>query len=155
MRLPSLTADMVPAATEAGRVTKGAAQALLGKGYLYEKKWNEAAAQFADVNGTPGGTSKYGYHLLNNFSDIFRVDNKFNSESIIEITHTSIAASGWGNVSKMEGMIASQMVGQEVIMGRFTIQDGAVVLSPLPYLMRYMMIRVTRQQLQILIASKI
>ena len=29
--------DMVPAATEAGRVTKGAAQALLGKVYLYEK----------------------------------------------------------------------------------------------------------------------
>jgi hypothetical protein len=103
--------DKVPAATEAGRVTKGAAQALLGKVYLYEKKWNDAAAQFADVNGTPGGTSKYGYQLLNSFSDIFRVDNKFSSESIIEITHTSIAASGWGNVSNMEGMIASQMVG--------------------------------------------
>lgn len=103
--------DKVPAATEGGRVTKGAAQALLGKVYLYEKKWNDAAAQFADVNGVPGGTSKYGYHLLSNFSDIFRVDNKFNSESIIEITHTSIAASGWGNISNMEGMIASQMVG--------------------------------------------
>ena len=103
--------DVVPAATEGGRVSKGAAQALLGKVYLYEKKWNDAAAQFADVNGTPGGTSKYGYQLLNSFSDIFRVDNKFSSESIIEITHTSIAASGWGNVSNMEGMIASQMVG--------------------------------------------
>lgn len=103
--------DMVPAATEGGRVTKGAAQALLGKVYLYEKKWTNAAAQFADVNGSPGGTSKYGYHLLSNYSDIFRVDNKFSSESIIEISHTSIAASRFGNASNMEGMIGSQMVG--------------------------------------------
>ncbi|GAA4305411.1 RagB/SusD family nutrient uptake outer membrane protein [Compostibacter hankyongensis] len=103
--------DTVPAATEGGRITKGAAHALLGKVYLYEKKWEAAAKQFAEVNGTPGGTSKYGYHLLADFSKIFRPDNPFNTESILEITHTSIAASGWGNTSKVEGFIASTMFG--------------------------------------------
>lgn len=103
--------DKVLAATEGARLTKGAAHALLGKVYLFEKKWAQAAQEFAEVNGTPGETSKYGYHLLANFADIFKPDNKFNSESILEITHTNIAASGWGNTSKVEGLIASTMFG--------------------------------------------
>lgn len=103
--------DKVPAATEGGRITKGAAHALLGKVYLFEKKWDEAAKEFAVVNGTPGGTSQFGYRLLSDFAAIFRPDNPFNSESILEITHTSIAASGWGNTSKVEGLIASKMCG--------------------------------------------
>lgn len=109
--------DKVAVATEGGRITKGAAHALQGKVYLYQKKWKEAAAQFAEVNGVPGGTSQYGYRLIANFSDIFKVDNKFSNESIIEISHTSIAASGWGNVSDMEGMISSQMVGPRAYNG--------------------------------------
>ena len=47
---------------ENGRLTQGAAKALLGKIYLYDGK-RSAAAQFADVNGAPGGTSQYGYKL--------------------------------------------------------------------------------------------
>lgn len=103
--------DMVPIETEGGRITKGAAHALLGKIYLYEQKWTEAAQQLAEVNGTPGEATKYGNQLLSNFADIFRPDNKFNGESILEITHTSIAASGWGNSSLVEGLIAVQMFG--------------------------------------------
>lgn len=104
--------DKVPAVTEGGRLTKGAAHAMLGKVYLYEKKWPQAATELAIVNGTPGGTTTaYGYHLLSSFSEIFRVDNKFNSESIVEISHTSAAGSGWGNTSKAEGMVACQMCG--------------------------------------------
>jgi len=74
----------VPVATEGGRLTKGAAQALLGKVYLFENKGSLAAAQLAEVNGTPGGTSQYGYRLLANFGDLWVVANKFNTESIIE-----------------------------------------------------------------------
>ncbi len=111
--------DMVPAATEGGRITKGAAHALLGKVYLYEKKWSNAAKEFADVNGTPGSTSKYGYRLLTNFGDIFKPDNKFNSESILEITHNSISASAWGATSKVEGFIASTMFGPRSYAGPF------------------------------------
>ncbi|MCE1199109.1 MAG: RagB/SusD family nutrient uptake outer membrane protein [Marinilabiliales bacterium] len=91
--LPS-TLDM---ATEAGRFTKGAAQALLGKVYLYEGKSSLAAAQLALVNGTPGGTSQYGYRLLSNYGDLWVPSNKFNTESIIEISHSATGASGWGN----------------------------------------------------------
>jgi hypothetical protein len=86
----------VPLASEGGRLTKGAAQALLGKVYLFENKGALAAAQFADVNGTPGGTSQYGYRLLTNFSDLWVTTNKFNTESIIEVSHSSAGNSDWG-----------------------------------------------------------
>lgn len=72
-----------------GRASQGEALALLGKVYLYDKKYDSAAIELAKVNGTPGGTSTYGYHLLANYGDIFSVTNKFNAESILEIQHSS------------------------------------------------------------------
>jgi hypothetical protein len=103
----------VPANTEGGRFTKGAAQALLGKVYLYENKKELAAAQLALVNGTPGGTSQYGYRLLSNYSDLWVVSNKFNTESILEVCHSSIGSSGWGNwgSGSDEGNSVNVMVG--------------------------------------------
>jgi len=103
----------VPVATEAGRLTKGIAQALLGKVYLYDKKNALAAAQFAEVNGTPGGTSQYGYRLLSNFSDLWVPSNKFNTEAIFEVNHSSIGSSGWGNwgSGSDEGNSVNVMVG--------------------------------------------
>lgn len=101
----------VPATTEGGRATQGTAKALLGKVLLYQKKWSAAAAQFAEVNGTPGGTSKYGYKLLTNFADIFLPTNKFNSESILEIVKTTQSNSGWGNWGNFEGNVAVTMFG--------------------------------------------
>jgi hypothetical protein len=60
--------DLMMTATgnDRGRITQGTARAILGKIYLYDKKMPEAAAQFAEVNGTPGGTSQYGYKLVEN-----------------------------------------------------------------------------------------
>jgi len=72
-----------------GRASQGMALALLGKVYLYDKKYDSAATVLAQVNGTPGGTSPYGYHLLTNYADIFSITNKFNAESILEIQHSS------------------------------------------------------------------
>lgn len=103
--------DKVSTVTDGGRVTAGMARALLGKVYLFEKKWTKAAELLAQVNGTPGAPNKYGYQLLKDFNAIFRPDNRFSSEAIIEIPHTSIAASGWGDASKVEGLIASKMFG--------------------------------------------
>jgi hypothetical protein len=86
----------IAAATEAGRFTKGAAMALLGKVYLYEKKNALAAQQLAEVNGaTPGGVNQFGYKLLPKFSDLWVPANKFNSESILEETHSAGGNSIW------------------------------------------------------------
>lgn len=100
-------------ATEAGRLTKGAAQAMLGKIYLYNNKGSLAAAQFADVNGVPGGTSQYGYRLLPSYSDLWVVANKFNSEYILECSHSSAGNSDWGwwGSGRDEGNTLNVMVG--------------------------------------------
>jgi hypothetical protein len=110
--IPSLPASL-NLATEAGRFTKGAAQALLGKVYLYQNKNTLAAEQLAQVNGTPGQTSQYGYKLLDNFNDLWVVDNKFNTEAILEVAHTNVGLSGWGNwgSGSDEGNSVNVMVG--------------------------------------------
>ncbi|WP_053971159.1 RagB/SusD family nutrient uptake outer membrane protein [Mangrovimonas sp. ST2L15] len=82
--------------TEGGRLTRGAAQALLGKVYLYDNKNAQAAQELAEVNGEPGGTSVYGYQLLPNFSDLWNFENIFNSESILETTNTNQSNADWG-----------------------------------------------------------
>lgn len=85
----------VPVATEGGRLTKGAAQAMLGKVYLYDNKKAEAAAILAQVNGTPGQANQYGNKLLSNYSDLWVFANKFNSESLLEVVHTNKGNSDW------------------------------------------------------------
>jgi hypothetical protein len=100
----------VPAA-ENGRVTQGAAEALLGKVYLYEKKWTEAANILKDVNGTPGGTSRFGYHLLKNYGDVFDPNNKFNAESIFEVQKTSTQNYDWWAWGQFKSMVYSIMIG--------------------------------------------
>ncbi len=103
----------VSVSTEGGRLSKGAAQALLGKVYLFENKGSLAAAQLALVNGTPGGTSQYGYRLLSSFSDLWVTSNKFNTESIIEVSHSSAGNSDWGwwGSGSDEGNSVNIMVG--------------------------------------------
>lgn len=98
---------------ESGRLSQGAARALLGKIYLFDEKWALAAEQLAEVNGTPGGTSQYGYTLLDDFGDLWETDNKFNAESILEVSHTNLSNAGWGNwgTGSDEGNSVNQMVG--------------------------------------------
>lgn len=98
--------------TDGGRLTQGSARAILGKVYLYQGKNALAAAEFAQVNGTPGGTSQYGYSLLSNYSDLWNFSNKFNSESIFEVTH-SAQGSYWGiwGGNADEGNTVNIMVG--------------------------------------------
>jgi hypothetical protein len=99
------------AAAENGRVTQGAAKALLGKVYLYEKKWALAASTLAEVNGAPGGTSTYGYRLQTNYGDVFSPKNKFNSESIFELVHSGAQNYGWSNWNQFKSNVYVQMVG--------------------------------------------
>ncbi|WP_461453357.1 RagB/SusD family nutrient uptake outer membrane protein [Mucilaginibacter sp.] len=64
-----------------GRVTKGAALALLAKTYLFEQKWALAAstAQAVDALGI--------YSLLPVYADNFRAATKNNAEGIFSIQH--------------------------------------------------------------------
>ncbi|RIJ42795.1 RagB/SusD family nutrient uptake outer membrane protein [Pontibacter oryzae] len=94
---------------EKGRLSKYAVTAILGKVIMWQNnnaRMAEAAQLFNEVN-----TSGI-YALQQNFADIFRPDNQYNSESILEIPHSNKAAWGdWGWVNGGEGNVAPQFVG--------------------------------------------
>ncbi|MBF4514791.1 RagB/SusD family nutrient uptake outer membrane protein [Flavobacterium sp. ANB] len=98
---------------ESGRLSQGAATALLGKVYLYDNKKPEAAAQLAKVNGATLGASIYGYKLMPNFADLWNHLNKFNSESILEISYSDKSNADWGNYERGddEGNLVAQLSG--------------------------------------------
>ncbi len=71
--------------SELGRITQGAAKALLGKVILYQNddsRMSEAAGYFEDVIGSGF------YDLESNFEDIFRLEKEFGTESVFEISYS-------------------------------------------------------------------
>lgn len=83
---------------EKGRVTRGAAAALLGKLYMNRGMYDKAAVEFKKV--LPGvGDAAYGsYSLTQNFRDNFKRTTENNSESIFEIQfHNMNSSGGWSN----------------------------------------------------------
>ena len=67
--------------SDVGRVTKGAALAMLGKVSLYQGNWGAATGYFQQVEAL--GI----YHLLPNFADNFKLANNNGAESIFAIQH--------------------------------------------------------------------
>lgn len=94
---------------ENGRLSRGAAKALLGKSLMFQNdnaRMGEAAQLFNEVNAS--GV----YQLLPSFGDIFNPANRFNAESIWEIPHSNNAAWGdWGWINGGEGNVAPQFIG--------------------------------------------
>lgn len=85
---------------EQGRVTKGAANALLGKVYLYQKKYTEAAAVLDQV------ISSGAYTLVQDYSTMFENDNENNSESVFEVQYADVQGAGFGCLQCSEGNVA-------------------------------------------------
>lgn len=94
---------------ELGRITKGAAKALLGKVILFQNdnaRMAEAAALLEDVI-----TSGI-YALESNYADIFKPDNKFGVESVYEIVHSDNQHGGYENFNNFtEGNYNVQFFG--------------------------------------------
>ena len=85
---------------EQGRITKGAANALLGKVYLFQKKYSEAATVLDNVINS--GV----YDLVTDYSTIFENDNENNEESVFEVQYTDIQGAGFGCLQCSEGNVA-------------------------------------------------
>jgi hypothetical protein len=83
-----------------GRVTKGAAQALLGKVYLYQNKFQEASAVFAEV------INSNVYALLNNYNNLFTVASEGNSETVFDVEYSGLEGGSYGCLICLEGNAA-------------------------------------------------
>lgn len=68
--------------TDKGRATKGAAQALLARVYMHQRKYAEASALFTTIVGSNQ------YSLVSSYLDNFTESNENNSESLFEIQYT-------------------------------------------------------------------
>lgn len=79
-------------AGEAGRVTKGAAIAYLGKALVYTKNYAEAEPELASLLKAP-----YTYDLVENPDDNYNENTELNKESVFELIYNGSYGSGsWG-----------------------------------------------------------
>lgn len=68
---------------QVGRATRGAAHAYLTKAYIFQGKWQEAAATADLVINSPAG-----YALLDNYGDLWLPEFNNNSEAVFSIQHS-------------------------------------------------------------------
>ena len=85
---------------ETGRATKGAAQALLGKAYLFQKKYKEAADVLEEVI-TSGP-----YSLVDDYNSIFEAEGENGPGSVFEVQYTDVEGAGFGCLQCSEGNVA-------------------------------------------------
>ncbi len=86
--------------SEKGRVTKGAAQALLGKVYVYQQKYDQAATVLDDLilNGP--------HDLIVDYNSIFEESGENNIESVFEVQYFDGQGAGFGCLQCSEGNVA-------------------------------------------------
>ncbi|HZV68834.1 MAG TPA: RagB/SusD family nutrient uptake outer membrane protein [Saprospiraceae bacterium] len=80
-----------------GRVTRGSAQALLVKAYLWREKWAEAKSMAEEVINSGE------YQLVPDYADIFPLYGENNEESIFEIQYMNASGGNWGKNNSNEG----------------------------------------------------
>jgi starch-binding outer membrane protein, SusD/RagB family len=89
-----------------GRITKYAAQALLGKVYLYQNKYDSAASVLQSV------IQSGAFSLVSNFGSIFLASGENGPESVFEIQYSNASPYyQWSNVLQGQGNYAVQQCG--------------------------------------------
>lgn len=106
--IPVLPVKSALSAADKFRFSKGTAQSTLGKAYLYQEKWADAATQLGDVIKS----NEYG--LEANFENVWRVASEFGTESVLELQYISSELYDWGNFpwgARPESNIHVQLMG--------------------------------------------
>lgn len=86
--------------TQAGRITKGSAQALLGKIYLYQDKFGASALVLEDlINNGP-------HDLVTDYTTLFENDNENTVESVFEVQYTDLEGGSFDCLQCSEGNVA-------------------------------------------------
>lgn len=103
--------NLPPMQDDVYKVTLGAAQALLGKVYLYHgtydtAKFADAAAMLNNVIGT-----QYSLKQGTDYLDLFESSMENSSESVFEIQYTGVEGAGWECITCSEGSYFVQFCG--------------------------------------------
>jgi hypothetical protein len=131
--IAALPVDYSASPSNTGRATKGAAQAMLGKTYLYAQNWAKAAEELGKLMKSP-----YSYGLPPDYASVFLPENERNNEIIWDMEcidypglgseqdfrygGRSLPVSGW-----------SQTVASWAVVNSYTNQDGSAIdISDMP-----------------------
>lgn len=98
--LIAAAAVLNPIAAQKGRATQGAAKSLLGKVYLYQNKFSEAAEILEEVIASGQ------YSLYQDYSQLFSVSAEGNPETIFDIEYTGLEGGSYGCLICLEGNAA-------------------------------------------------
>ncbi|WOD42788.1 RagB/SusD family nutrient uptake outer membrane protein [Hwangdonia lutea] len=113
-------------ASQQGRITKYAAQALLGKVYLYQEKFDLAAPMLENVVNGP-------FSLVPNFDDIFLFEGENGPESIYEVQYSNGSPYyNWGGQTRGQGNYAVQQCGVRGLSGSADMPYNAGWSTNLP-----------------------
>ena len=119
-------------ATDLGRATKGAAYALRGKVYLFNRQWDEAVADFEEI--VYNKTNNYGYSLHPDYNDLFRLYNgRHSDEMIFSIQSIDGNTAGYaldivsyfGNKSTMRLIAGNRIVPSATLVDMYENPDGS------------------------------
>lgn len=94
------SANLSPTASQTGRVTKGAAQALLGKAYLYQNKFAQAATSLDAVIASGK------YTLQTDYDAMFELAGENGTESVFEVQYTDVEGAAFTCLQCSEGNVA-------------------------------------------------
>lgn len=121
-------AAVLPAVqVQKGRITKYAAQALLGKVYLYEGKFTLAAPL---LDGIITGNA---FSLVTNFSNMFLSAGENGPESVFEIQYSNTSPYyNWGGTTRGQGNLNVQQSGVRGISGTAAMPYAAGWSTDLP-----------------------
>ncbi|MEP6261428.1 MAG: RagB/SusD family nutrient uptake outer membrane protein [Gillisia sp.] len=103
-------ANLEYTAPQVGRATKGAAQALLGKVYLYQgtdnSEYFQKSAEVLENLINSGQYHLYGTQGNENFANLFEYVGENGPESVFEIQYTGEQGAGFGCLQCSEGNVA-------------------------------------------------
>ncbi len=112
---------------EKGRITKYAAQALLGKVYLYQNKFDAAATVLESV------ITSNAFSLVSNFSGMFLGTGENGPESVFEIQYSNTSPYyNWGGVTRGQGNLSVQQCGIRGLNGSAAMPYAAGWSTNLP-----------------------
>ena len=113
--------------TQKGRVTKYAAQAMLGKVYLYQQKYDLASAMLENV------ISSKAFTLVADFGSMFLATGENGPESVFEIQYTNTSPYyNWSAVTRGQGNYSIQQCGIRSLNGSSTMPYAAGWSTNLP-----------------------
>lgn len=119
-------------AADLGRATKGAAYALRGKVYQFNRQWEEAVADFEEI--VYNKTYNYGYSLHPDYNDLFRLYNgRHSDEMIFSIQSIDGNTAGYaldivsyfGNKSTMRLIAGNRIVPSTTLVDMYENPDGS------------------------------